>query len=160
VRHCRKFRCEIQDPFDTYTVVELPAGCRLFRHPAEKIFFRGATKFRENRCIFRRMTETPANGPSAARLRGLYHRLVALGERHSVAREDAEELANDTLLAVIGKFDPARGRVETFALTVMMNKVINFVRDHKIPPPSRSTMSSMRAPRRRRIISSGRRTWR
>jgi DNA-directed RNA polymerase specialized sigma24 family protein len=60
--------------------------------------------------------------------------LVALGEHHGVPREDAEELANDTLLAVIEKFDPARGRADTFARTVMMNKVRNFARDHKLPP--------------------------
>jgi DNA-directed RNA polymerase specialized sigma24 family protein len=78
-------------------------------------------------------SNTMTEPPSDRRLRSLYHQLVATGERRGIPREDAEELANDTLLAVIEKFDPARGRLETFAQHVLKNKIVNFARDHKLP---------------------------
>ncbi len=68
------------------------------------------------------------------KLRSLYHQLVSEAERHHIPEQDAEELANDTLLVVADRFDESRGRIETFSRTVLMNKIRNFVRDRKIPP--------------------------
>lgn len=67
-------------------------------------------------------------------LRSLYHQLLSEGRRHRIPPEDAEELANDTLMTVIEKYDETRGPIGPFSRTVLLNKIRNFVRDRKIPP--------------------------
>jgi DNA-directed RNA polymerase specialized sigma24 family protein len=73
------------------------------------------------------------NPVSNRKLRSLYLELVSEAGRHRIPTEDAQELANDTLLVVTDTFDESRGRLVTYARHVLLNKIRNFIRDRKAP---------------------------